>query len=318
MEEILVECMDITDVACDVLILKYAQGFYGADAQVSSLITRGRASEISPLPGKHVLLPSRGKVEADYVLFVGVVQLAKFDYGQIREFASHSLQLLTQEMPGARHVAITMHGVGYGLDEREAFTAQLAGLFDALREPECSVDRITIVELNEGRAKRLRKILEEYFPAKSPVRFTPASSVPPKSRIDAGRKSNTKPHVFVAMPFSEEMEDVYVFGIQRPTNGAGFLCERVDMAPFTGDILSRIKSRIESASLVIADLTGGNANVYLEVGYAWGKERPTLLLARKGDELKFDVKAQRCIQYKNVVDLEKQLAADLARLFEED
>ena len=57
-----------------------------------------------------------------------------------------------------------------------------------------------------------------------------------------------------------------------------------------GHILDRIKLRIETATLVIADLTGANANVYLEVGYAWGKNRPTLLLAKVGDELKFDVR----------------------------
>jgi hypothetical protein len=116
------------------------------------------------------------------------------------------------------------------------------------------------------------------------------------------------------MPFTKELEDVYVFGIQGPVNAAGYLCERVDMVTFTGDIVERIKSRIGSASVVIADLTGANANVYLEVGYAWGKNRPTLLLLKKGDDLKFDVRGQRCIIYDNIVDLSKKLQADLADL----
>jgi hypothetical protein len=97
-------------------------------------------------------------------------------------------------------------------------------------------------------------------------------------------------------------------------NAAGFLCERVDMATFTGDILTRIKSRIETAALIVADLTGANPNVYLEVGYAWGKDRPTLLLTKKSDELKFDVRGQRCLVYKNIADLAKKLEADLAAL----
>jgi len=86
------------------------------------------------------------------------------------------------------------------------------------------------------------------------------------------------------------------------------------MTAFMGDILARIKSRIEAASLVVADLTGSNPNVYLEVGYAWGKDRPTLLLSKKGDELKFDVRGQRCIEYTNITDLERKLKADLAAL----
>lgn len=137
------------------------------------------------------------------------------------------------------------------------------------------------------------------------------------SRIDAGLKSNDKLHVFVAMPFSEDepyMKDVYELGIQYMVNTAGYLCERVDMAIFNGNILDRIKSKIETATLVIADLTGANANVYLEVGYAWGKDRPTLLIAKKCDELKFDVKGQYCIEYENIVELRKKLEPHLAML----
>jgi hypothetical protein len=86
------------------------------------------------------------------------------------------------------------------------------------------------------------------------------------------------------------------------------------MVVFTGEILARIKERIETATLVIADLTGANANVYLEVGYAWGRNRPTLLLVRAGDELKFDVRGQRCIIYDSIVDLSKKLTKDLQAL----
>jgi len=114
------------------------------------------------------------------------------------------------------------------------------------------------------------------------------------------------------MPFAKELEDTYVFGIQGPANAAGFLCERVDMVTFTGDILERIKNRIQTAALVIAELTGANANVYLEVGYAWGLNRPVLLLIRQGEELKFDVKGQRCIIYENIVDLARRLQRDLS------
>jgi len=114
------------------------------------------------------------------------------------------------------------------------------------------------------------------------------------------------------MPFAKESEDVFVFGIQGPVHRAGLLCERVDMSVFTGDILDRIKSRIESASLVIADLTGANANVYLEVGYAWGKGRPTLLVIRDNNELLFDVRGHRCIAYPSIVELSNQMAANLS------
>jgi hypothetical protein len=78
--------------------------------------------------------------------------------------------------------------------------------------------------------------------------------------------------------------------------------------------LDRVKNRIDTAALIVADLTGANANVYLEVGYAWGRGRPTLLIARSGDDLKFDVRGHRCIIYENIVDLSKKLSNDLKAL----
>jgi len=213
---------------------------------------------------------------------------------------------------------MTMHGVGYGLDEQESFLSQLAGLLEAARSDlaPSKLRRITIVERNKRRADRLREILEKNLQSLSiPQRGSDLTRAGSERSIEsAGLNSNEKPLVFVAMPFSEEMEDVYRYGIEAPVNAAGYLCERMDMTPFMGDILARIKSRIEAASLVVADLTGSNPNVYLEVGYAWGKDRPTLLLAKKGDDLKFDVRGQRCIEYSSIRDLEKKLKSDLAAL----
>ena len=101
------------------------------------------------------------------------------------------------------------------------------------------------------------------------------------------------------------MEDVYGFGIQAPVNAAGYLCERLDLTSFTGEIMDRLRERIETASLVVADLTGSNPNVYLEVGYSWGRNKTTVLLAKKGTELKFDVRGRKCLFYGNITDLAK-------------
>ncbi len=309
-----VECANIIDFVCDAVVLKYAQAFYGADDAVAGRIG---ALDISPQPGQHALISSRGKIGAKQVLFVGVAPLFSLGYGEIREFANKAMQILATSMPSARHVAMTIHGPGFGLDETECFLAQIAGLLDAVRSQTVppSLQRITIVERNEARAARLRGILQENLPTGSLLRRGHGDLLASQSRIGgAGAQSSAKPHVFVAMPFSEDMEDTYIFGIQGPVNLAGYLCERVELSTFTGDIVARIKSRIETASLVIADLTGANPNVYLEVGYAWGKNRPTLLIARKDVELKFDVQSQRCLIYKSISDLAKKLESDLASL----
>ena len=100
----------------------------------------------------------------------------------------------------------------------------------------------------------------------------------------------------------------------RAVNAAGLLCERADLSTFTGDVMDWVKRRISSATLVVADLSTANPNVYLEVGYAWGCRVPTVLLARDAEDLKFDVKGQRCILYKSIKSLEDALGRELQAL----
>ena len=69
-----------------------------------------------------------------------------------------------------------------------------------------------------------------------------------------------------------------------------------------------------SAKVVIADLSMANPNVYLEVGYAWGRNRPTVLLVRDVKELRFDVASYRCIVYRSIRELESLLSRELERL----
>jgi hypothetical protein len=116
------------------------------------------------------------------------------------------------------------------------------------------------------------------------------------------------------MPFAPELEDTYHYGIQGPVKAAGLLCERVDQAVFDGPIIQRIKERIDTAKVVIADLSMANPNVYLEVGYAWGKGRPTIMMVRDVKELRFDVASYRCIVYRSIRELETLLARELERL----
>jgi len=113
------------------------------------------------------------------------------------------------------------------------------------------------------------------------------------------------------MPFKDEMEDTWDYGIQPTVKSAGYICERADLSSFTGDVMEWVRRRIKTAEIVIADLTESNPNVYLEVGYAWGVGVPTILLMNSTSELKFDVRGQRCLIYTRIKDLEKSLKKEL-------
>lgn len=328
----LIEHGDITSFDADVVALKHAQEFYGVDRAIALAIYQKRELHESMRPqiGKYCYVESFGRIKARHVLFIGVPPLYEFGYQGIREFSTMVLKTLADEAPDTKHLAMTIHGVGYGLDEVEAFFAQIAGCLDAIKTGQLppALNCISIVEINYERVQRLRRAFEQNLAHISyPLRpATPgtfhliipqqedATRATPRGTFtieSAGKESEAKPHVFVAMPFSKDMDDVFYYGIQRPIHAAGFLCERVDQNSFTGDILDRIKKRIENAAIVIAELSGANPNVYLEVGYAWGKGRPTILLIRDAKELRFDVRGQRCLVYERIRDLEKALVKEL-------
>lgn len=306
---------DVLDTPCDVLVLKYADGFYGADALVAHRLGL-HVSHFDVRPGLSKLVETKGKLPAPAVLFCGVGSLWEFGYSEIREFARRALTTIESLDCTSSTVAMTMHGTGYGLDEREAFTAQVAGLMEQLTANKGAArpKRIVIVEKEFERYKRLEAFLRQVMADTGFVRPIPEATVARPALPDAGTKSDQKKHVFVAMPYNAEMEDTYEFGIRQPINDAGCLCERCDHDVFTGDILDRIKHRISTATVVVADMTGSNPNVYLEVGFAWGKGVPTLLVAREGEDLKFDVKTQKCLYYRNITHLRRLLAEYIATL----
>jgi hypothetical protein len=308
-----VQKADVLSFPCNVLVLKYAQAWYGADLDVATTLDLERGWSLGGdfvAPGQFRFVESEHRIAADLVLFEGVPQLRAINYAKIREFSRSSILHVHQFLPDARHLAMTIHGVNLGMDERECFLSQLAGVLSALEDDSIltRLEEISFVEKNAQRAERLSKILKDNYLPRQRAQSEQQMKGPVAA---AGVAELEKPHVFVAMPFSEEMVDVFIFGVQIPVQEAGFLCERVDMAVFTGDVLERIKSRIDTARLVIADLTGANANVYLEVGYAWGKKVPTLLICRQLDDLRFDVKGQRCLIYASIHDLQKKLASEL-------
>jgi hypothetical protein len=314
---------DALKIRADVLILKYAQEFHGVDALAySQLATSQRNIERNlPRPNDFLLLESHGSLGANHVLYCGVVEVHKFRYKEIRDFAFGSLKHLSEIKPNTEHICLTLHGASYGLDETEVFEAEVAGLVDAIAQGlyPSSLSKISIAEINEPRAKRLRDVLESLLPdgiikVKDRGHLARRSTNTDWLINEAGINSEDKPLIFVAMPFHKEMDDIFHYGIRNAVNSAGFLCERADEVVFTGDILDLIKRRIGKASLVIADLTTANPNVYLEVGYAWGLGIPTVLIVQDGKELKFDVKGQKCIIYSGIRELEEKLSKDLLGL----
>jgi len=117
---------------------------------------------------------------------------------------------------------------------------------------------------------------------------------------------------FVLMPFAVGFADVYRLGIKEPAAALGIRAERVDEQIYAEGILDRIYRQIDLADIIIADMSGQNANVFYEVGYAHAKEKLCLLLTNDAADIPFDLKHKRHIVYgTSIQTLREQLASDL-------
>ena len=104
-----------------------------------------------------------------------------------------------------------------------------------------------------------------------------------------------RPRAFVAMEFTEPYDTFYREVIQQQAETAGFEVVRIDEKAGPGVIFQDIQREIEQAEIVIAEITPANANVFYELGYAHALGKPTILLARRGSELPFDIKSYRVV-----------------------
>lgn len=304
---------DVTEVAADVLLLKFARHRYGADAVVADRLLRdGRRSEaeLSPEDGAHALVPSGGTVAAANVLFVGVPGLRGFRYREMRQYARRAIQALAASRTPVRTIATTVHGAGYGLDFEEAFRWLVAGFQQGLTtHPLPGLERVIFVERNARRFETIRALAADAELVLPPVAPSPQAAAAPVP------EPKRKKSVFVAMPFTDEFEDIYQFGIYAAVRRCGYVCEKVDEAVFTGSIIEQITEGIRNATFVIADLSLERPNVYLEVGYAWALEKPVVLVAKDGQRLHFDLSHHKCIFYKNISKLSAALEKTIQDMF---
>lgn len=72
---------------------------------------------------------------------------------------------------------------------------------------------------------------------------------------------------------------------------------RADEMQTPGIITKQIVERIQNADLVVADLTGPNANAFYELALRHALRKPVVHLILKGQKAPFDIATQRIIEY---------------------
>jgi hypothetical protein len=128
--------------------------------------------------------------------------------------------------------------------------------------------------------------------------------------------------VFVAMSFRFEEEPAlvdYFRAIERAVeqSGTAINLKRMDLIEGDFEISSRLMDEIDASHIVIADFTLKPANVYFELGYARGRQKRVIQIARKGTSLEFDINHWRTLFYRNATDLEAKLIPAFKSAYEE-
>jgi hypothetical protein len=91
----------------------------------------------------------------------------------------------------------------------------------------------------------------------------------------------------------------------------GLTCLRADDLYSSNVIMEDIWKLINEAKLIIADVTGKNANVFYETGLAHAIGKDVIIISQMIDDVPFDLRHLRCFIYKDSVAgfraLERQL-----------
>jgi hypothetical protein len=303
---------DVTKVDADVLVLKFADRLRGADFAVA------RAFGLESLRiemNSHRFFPSEGRIRASEILFLGVGPLYTFEYQEIMRFGRTSLELIALERPQARCVALTIHGPGYGLDELASTDSLVRGLVSGSRYFRTENAKVILVERLRSRCERL----EDYLYASGLItgdRLSDDSNPTygPDVAESISRNRTYAKRLFASMPFGQNFLDHWELALQPAAHENDLLIERLDHESFLGDIVTEIRNRITKSAAVIALLDGGNPNVFLEVGYAWGVGKPTILVLSEATDPPFDVRGQRIVRYGRIGALKTMLTAELKAL----
>jgi nucleoside 2-deoxyribosyltransferase len=104
----------------------------------------------------------------------------------------------------------------------------------------------------------------------------------------------------VLMPFASEFDSV--FAAAKAAAASALPGEQIDCSWLkdtlaAGRITDDILHGINDSTFCIADLSGNNANVMWETGYAMALGKPTILIGQSIDTLPFDLKVHRVLSY---------------------
>jgi len=321
----------ITNFNTDLIVLKHAQGFMGVDKIIANRLVNDliviSLDELRVEVGDSILTKSGGVVEASNLLFVGVNNIINFRYAEINDFAVKAMEFVVSNELEIKSLTTTVHGVGFGLDERESFLSLIEGFIESIDVGliPTGLCEIVIVELDENRANRLKSYLRTIAPkyqlnqiGASSYEYTITDSKKSISKTVQSIIKNkslgiNKPSILVLISENKKFHDIFYFGIQGVAHEFDILCEKIG-SNLKGGRLNKIIAKLEATSLVIVEMSEITQEKIFELGYVLGTDTPVLIINKKEVELPYFLKGVNSISYDSIYTLRQDISAILKSL----
>lgn len=148
------------------------------------------------------------------------------------------------------------------------------------------------------------------------IRLSDFARTGPSTRmvIEPGLRRTTgtqyKSDILVFMPFTDALRPVYDDHLKAVARRLRKTIKRGDDFFTTEEIIDDIWTALLETKVVIADCTGRNPNVFYELGLAHAVGKPTILITQNSDDIPFDLRHRRYVQY--------ELTPRGMKLFEEE
>jgi len=187
---------------------------------------------------------------------------------------------------------------GKRIPEDEFFLNTLTREFSISRDRVDTFSKIFVDNLKFLRAftpsgvSETQPLPDEALPGTTPPDKIPSAAGPREPRIREFLDT-----CFVMMPFGSWFDryyqDIYAPAIKE----AGFEPVRVDELFTTGSVVEQIWEQIQKSKVLLADLTGKNANVFYELGLAHAAKKPVVFTSALVEDVPFDLRHLRVIIY---------------------
>jgi hypothetical protein len=127
--------------------------------------------------------------------------------------------------------------------------------------------------------------------------ITPPDKIPTSAPVREPRIREFLDTCFVMMPFGEWFDRYYQEIYAPAIKEAGFEPIRADELFTTGSVVEQIWEQIQKAKVLLADLSGKNANVFYELGLAHAAKKPVVFTSGVVEDVPFDLRHLRVIIY---------------------